>query len=121
MEYFLFAQTRLSRLASGAARLALRRIERSRLEFAIEQAGGIDRPRQADAPARNRPEAHAGVVGLVADQDHERPARRLRRLERAHHQRLADALAAEYGLDDKRSEEKRRPASDFDRRHRIGA
>ena len=70
-------------------------------------------------PESTRPSENS--AGEPAKRDRIAGRWHLRRLERAHHQRLADALAAEHGLDDERPEEKRRPVSDVYRRQRIGA
>src|SRR5271157_1079117 len=99
---FLTPQASYASPASSAARLALSRVERARLELAIEEARGVDRAGQSDPAGWRRLKSHAGIVGLVADQDDERPSRRLGRLERTGHERLADPLETEYRLDDER-------------------
>src|SRR5271165_1115553 len=82
-------------LPSGAPRLAFGRRQSAGFEFAIEETRRVDRPGQGDVAGGRRAKSHARIVGLVADQNDERGARRLGGFERTRDQGLADALAAE--------------------------
>ena len=89
--------------------------ERAIDEFRHQQAVVVDRSRHGRPALRNRLEADAAVIGLVADQQHQAMALGLGVLQRALQQRAADAAAAKRRLDRQRPQQQRPGIADADR------
>ena len=87
---------------------------------ATKQPRRIDRPRHLHLSRRQRAESERPVIGLVADEDDERPAGLPRLLHGKPHQRLAVALPLVGRVDDERAEQQARSrlfSPTRDRRH----
>ncbi len=110
-----FGQPSASR--ETALHAALQPLRRARDELWREKPRRIDRPWHRNAARRQRTEAEGPVIGLIADENDERPAGLPRRLHHLAHQRLAVALSLVEGIDDERAEEQPVPFADPDRRH----
>src|SRR6478736_2078 len=84
-------------------------------QFGDQQAAVIDRPRHRRPALRNRLEADAAVIGLVANQDDEAMPLRLGIAQRTIEQHATDAALPERRLDRQRPEHQGRRIADADR------
>src|SRR6516225_10698410 len=84
-------------------------------ELSHEQAGGIHRPRHYDVSLVTAFEPGFAVIGLIAYQQDELMAARLRLSERSLDQSISDPALAEGWLDGERTEQQRLCRADPDR------
>jgi hypothetical protein len=109
------------RLKSNARYAAAHIREGVFLEFAHQQAIGIDRARQRQPAARRARESHTAVIGLVADEQDETMSSFFRRLQRASDEIFADASRTERWIYGQRTQQQRRGLFTPDMRHDVRA